>query len=68
MDDTGPHHAVRLGHRGQLRKPCEQRVNQRRMRIAGGGMHGHPGGLVDDDQLRIGEHHVDGGCGFRGRQ
>jgi len=61
MDDARTHHTVRLGHRGQLGKSCEQRVNQGRMRTARGGMHRHSGGLVDHDQLAIGEDDLDFG-------
>ena len=31
----------------------EQRVDQRALRVAGGGMHHHAGGLVDDDEVRV---------------
>ena len=31
----------------------EQRVHQRAVEIAGGGMHHEPGRLVQDDQIRV---------------
>src|SRR5579863_2605364 len=41
MYDSRTHHAVRFGHRSQFGKASDERVDQRRMGMAGSGMDRH---------------------------
>src|SRR5690348_7547016 len=49
MDDSGTNDAIRFHHRSEVGKPRHERVDERRMGMAGCGMHRHAGGLIDDD-------------------
>ena len=50
MHDAGPQLAADAAEIVDLVK---QRVHQRALRVAGGGMHHHPCGFVDDHEVRV---------------
>ena len=53
MHNSGPQHAVGLGHRGQLGKSREQSIDECAVGMPGRRMHRHPGGLVHDDYFVV---------------
>jgi len=50
VHDAGPEHAADPR---QIAAVVQQRVDQRAAGVTGGGMHDHPGGLVDRDQIGV---------------
>src|SRR5882757_10018012 len=58
MHDSRAQHAVGLSHRRELGKSREQTVDEGAVGMPRRGMHGHAGGLVNDDYFVVGEYYT----------